>query len=95
MKKSGSARARARERERERDGDGDGDGDGEGDGEDEGEKGEDPRDPRVIAREKSKATNLDNLKRSRYFTLLPCTARPASLNSGIQTEYYITHNILR
>ena len=80
-------------RERERDGEGEGEGEGEDDGE--LREGEDPRDPRVIARRKSEATNLDKLKRGRNFTLLPYTARPASLKFGIQPEYYVTYNLLR
>ena len=77
-------------RERERDGDGDDEG--------EGEEGEDPRDPKAVGRyaarknKNSEATNLDNMKGGRNFTLLPYTARPASLKFGIKPEYYVTYN---
>ena len=81
-------------RERERDGEGEGEGEGEDDGE--LREGEDPRDPKVIARiaarRKAEQINLDNMKRGRNFTLLPYTARPASLKFGIKPEYYVTYN---
>ena len=62
-----------------------------GDGGD-GEESEDPNDPKVIKRRASEATNLDNMRRGRNFSLLPYTPRPTSLKFGCKPENYCSYD---